>query len=42
MEGGFKIIQKHSFNEKLRKEIVGQMERKGMSILEVSREYEVS
>ncbi|MBN7813719.1 transposase [Algoriphagus sp. H41] len=42
MKNGLKIRQRRTFSEALRKQIVGQLERKEMSISEVSREYEVS
>lgn len=42
MKNGYKINQKRSFSEELRKQIVGQIERKELRIAEVSREYQVS
>lgn len=42
MKSGYKINQKRSFSEELRKQIVGQIERKELRIAEVSREYQVS
>lgn len=42
MKNDYQIKQKRSFSEELRKQIVGQVERKELSIAEVSREYEVS
>ncbi|MCE7058294.1 transposase [Algoriphagus sp. AGSA1] len=42
MKNDYQIKQKRSFSEGLRKQIVGQIERKELSIAEVSREYNVS
>jgi transposase len=42
MKTGLKIKQRRSFSEELRKQIVGQLERKELTISEISREYEVS
>jgi transposase len=42
MKNDYQINQKRSFSESLRKQIVGQVERKEFSIAEVSREYGVS
>ncbi len=42
VKNGYKINQKRSFSEELRKQIVGQIERKELRIAEVSREYQVS
>lgn len=42
MKNSYKINQKRSFSEELRKQIVGQIERKELRIAEVSREYQVS
>lgn len=42
MKNGYQIKQKRSFSEELRKQIVGQVERKELSIAQVSREYQVS
>jgi transposase-like protein len=41
-EKGYKIKQKRSFSGALRKQIVGQIELKELSITQVSREYQVS
>lgn len=42
MKNDYQIMQKRSFSEELRKQIVGQIERKELSIAQVSREYNVS
>lgn len=42
MKNGYEIKQKRSFSEALRKQIVGQVERKELTISQVSREYQVS
>jgi transposase len=42
MKNGYKINEKRSFSEGLRRQIVGQIERKELRIAEVSREYQVS
>lgn len=42
MKNGYEIKQKRSFSEALRKQIVGQVERKELTIAQVSREYQVS
>lgn len=42
MKNGYKIRQKRSFSEELRKQIVGQIERKEFSIAQVCRDYQVS
>lgn len=42
MKNSYEIKQKRSFSESLRKQIVGQIERKELSIAQVSREYHVS
>lgn len=42
MKNDYQIKQKRSFSEELRKQIVGQIERKELSIAQVSREYNVS
>ena len=42
MKNGYEIKQKRSFSEALRKQIVGQVERKELTIAQVTREYQVS
>lgn len=42
MKNDYQVKQRRSFSEELRKQIVGQIERKELSIAEVSREYNVS
>lgn len=42
MKKGYEIKQKRFFSESLRKQIVGQIERKELSIAQVSRKYHVS
>lgn len=42
MKNDYEIKQKRSFSEALRKQIVGQVERKELTISQVSREYQVS